>query len=88
MLARVKLAKGCHVALHSHENEQFAYVISGLVRWRLGEDGPAQKIFEMSAGEVLHLPSNLAHSVDALEDTLILDILSPPGAMGIDKQMV
>lgn len=29
---------------------------------------------------------NFPHGVDALEDTLIIDLLSPPGAMGIDSQ--
>jgi quercetin dioxygenase-like cupin family protein len=30
------------------------------------------------AGEVLHIPSNVVHSAIALEDTVDLDIFSPP----------
>ncbi len=87
LLARVRLDKGCHVALHQHESEQIAYVVSGRVRWTLGAEGtPERRQVETGAGEVVVLPSLFPHGVDALEDTLIIDLLSPPGAMGIDNQ--
>lgn len=87
LLARVQLEKGCHVALHSHESEQIAIVVSGKVRWTLGAEGsPERRELEMVGGQVLRLPSNFPHGVDALEDTLIMDVLAPPGAMGVDSQ--
>jgi quercetin dioxygenase-like cupin family protein len=87
LLAMIHLEKGCKVALHHHESEQIAYLISGHVRWGLGDPGtPERREFEMSGGEVLHLPSNLPHQVEALEDCTILDVLSPPGPMGVDQQ--
>jgi quercetin dioxygenase-like cupin family protein len=81
LLARVKLEKGCLVAVHTHESEQIAVLISGHVRWTV-----AGEQFEMGEGEVLHLASNVPHGIEALEDTEIIDILSPPGAMGVDSQ--
>jgi hypothetical protein len=39
LLAMVHLEPGCKVALHHHESEQIAYVLSGLVRWGIGEPG-------------------------------------------------
>ncbi|HJP82149.1 MAG TPA: cupin domain-containing protein [Fimbriimonadaceae bacterium] len=86
LLARVHLEKGCHVALHHHVSEQMAIVIAGRVEWTLGEEGTVQEKVVMSFGEVLHIPANVWHGVDALEDTLIIDVLSPPGAMGVDSQ--
>lgn len=87
LLAKVHLAKGCHVALHQHVSEQMAVVVSGHVRWTIGPAGGAdQQQLEMKGGEVLHLPANVWHGVNALEDTEIIDILSPPGAMGVDRQ--
>ena len=87
LLARVRLDKGCHVALHQHESEQVAYVVSGRVLWTLGAPGsPEYRQVETGPGEVVVLPSLFPHGVDALEDTLIIDLLSPPGAMGIDRQ--
>lgn len=87
LLAKVHLKKGCHVALHQHVSEQMAIVVSGHVLWTIGADGDAaQYRLEMRGGEVLKLPGNVWHGVDALEDTDIIDVLSPPGAMGVDSQ--
>ena len=83
LAARVFLKKGCEVKVHTHVSEQIAMVMSGHVRWTLGEDG---RQVEATGGQVVHLPSNVPHGVFALEDTLIFDILSPPGKMGVDSQ--
>ena len=76
MLAHVYLKKGCIVPKHHHENEQFTYILEGALEFLIGADGD-QKVV-VRAGEVLHLPSNLPHSATALEDTLDLDIFTPP----------
>lgn len=87
LLANVVLHAGCRVASHFHESEQLACVLSGRVRWGLGAEGsPEYREVEMGGGEVMVLPSNVPHSVLALEETHILDVLSPPAAMGIDNQ--
>lgn len=85
--AYVNLEKGCHVASHQHESEQIAYVMSGKVLWRLGEVHTPEYSEEVAeGGTVIVLPSNFPHGVDALEDTVILDVLAPPGLMGVDRQ--
>ncbi|PYQ23204.1 MAG: cupin domain-containing protein [Acidobacteria bacterium] len=76
MLAQIGLKKGCIVPRHSHENEQVSYVLQGALRFWLGEGEEEERV--VHAGEVLHLPSNLPHKVQALEDTLALDVFSPP----------
>jgi quercetin dioxygenase-like cupin family protein len=87
LVARVLLEKGCYVAQHAHDSEQVAMIVSGRVRWALGEKGTeAFREYEMGEGEVMLLPSNVPHGVTALEDTLIIDVLSPAAAMGIDSQ--
>jgi unsaturated pyranuronate lyase len=76
MLAHVYLAEGCVVPRHAHTNEQLTYVLEGRLRFRLGEDG--EEVVDVGAGEVLHLPGNLPHEAEALEDTLDVDIFHPP----------
>ncbi len=83
MLAHVYLAKGCIVPKHSHENEQLTYILEGALRFTLGEDQALE--VTVSAGEVLHIPSNLPHRAEALEDTLDVDIFSPPREDWINK---
>jgi quercetin dioxygenase-like cupin family protein len=85
--AHVTLEKGCDVAQHSHESEQIAYVISGKVLFRLGDPAdPNYAETVVEGGEVVHLPGGFPHGVVALEDSNILDVLSPPGDMGVDHQ--
>ncbi len=75
MLAHVYLKKGCIVPRHSHENEQFTYILEGALRFSIGDDGDEVIV---RAGEVLHIPSNVPHQAEALEDTLDVDVFSPP----------
>lgn len=86
MLSQVLLKKGCDVPTHAHENEQFAFIMSGRLRFGIGAVGSAERReVVVSAGEVLHLPANVPHSAFAEEETLVLDIFSPPSqTTGID----
>ena len=77
MLAHVYLKKGCIVPKHSHHNEQLTYVLDGALHFFIGEDEPREEVV-VHAGEVLHLPGNVPHEAHALEDTLDVDIFSPP----------
>src|SRR2546430_375416 len=76
MLAHVYLKRGCVVPRHAHENEQFTYILEGALRFLIGEDGSQEVV--VRAGEVLHLASNVPHEAHALEDTLDMDVFSPP----------
>lgn len=76
MIAQVLLKKGSIVPRHSHENEQITYIVSGVLRFLLGEDQDEEVIVRQ--GQVLVIPSNLPHSALALEDTIDVDIFCPP----------
>jgi quercetin dioxygenase-like cupin family protein len=88
MISHVTLRKGCGVPLHSHENEQFACILSGRLRFTLGAEGSAdRRVVVVGAGEVLHLPANLPHAAFAEEETVVLDVFSPPSEeTGIDRR--
>lgn len=76
MLAQVFLRKGAIVPTHIHESEQVTYIVEGALRLWLG-DGGVQEV-TVRAGEVLTIPSNVPHTAEALEDTLDVDVFSPP----------
>ncbi len=76
MLAHVYLKKGCVVPFHSHENEQISYILEGALRFWLGEAGEQEMV--LRAGEVLVIPSHVRHKAEALEDTVDVDIFTPP----------
>ncbi|MFM9874348.1 MAG: cupin domain-containing protein [Fimbriimonadaceae bacterium] len=83
LVAKVVLHPGCEVAVHHHVSEQMAVILSGKVKWILGEE---RREVVVEGGTILHLPSNFPHGVVAIEETHIIDILSPVGAMGVDGQ--
>ena len=76
MLAHVYLKKGALVPQHSHHNEQLTYILSGALQFRIGTDRAKEVV--VREGEVLHIPSNVPHEALALEDTLDVDVFSPP----------
>jgi len=76
MIAEVRFAKGDSVPMHSHHNEQITYITSGALQFKLGEAQDREVI--VRAGEVLVIPSHTPHSAYALEDTIDIDIFSPP----------
>ncbi len=72
-LAEITLAAGVVVPLHDHPNEQIATVLSGRLRFVVG--GEEQ---EVGAGESVLIPGGVPHRVDALENSIVLDVFSPP----------
>jgi quercetin dioxygenase-like cupin family protein len=76
MLAQVFLKQGCIVPKHQHHNEQLTWIMEGALRFWIGEDESKEVV--VRAGEVLHIPSNVWHKAEALEDTLDIDIFNPP----------
>lgn len=76
MLAHVYLKQGAVVPRHQHHNEQLTYILEGALRFWIGEDESVT--VDVRAGEVLHIPSNVWHKAEALEDTLDVDVFSPP----------
>jgi quercetin dioxygenase-like cupin family protein len=80
MLAQVFLTKGAIVPAHDHINEQFTYILSGSLRFWIGEhaDAPGDTFTDVKAGEVLVIPSMVRHRAEALEDTLDVDVFNPP----------
>ena len=80
MLAQIWLKKGAIVPAHSHESEQISYVIQGALKFTiLGEE------FTVREGEVLHIPSNVPHQAEALDDCFEMDVFSPIRQDWLDK---
>jgi quercetin dioxygenase-like cupin family protein len=71
-VARLRLRRGAVVPRHSHTNEQVSTVESGALRFRFDD---AEVI--VRTGESLQIPGGLPHAVEALEDSVALDLFSP-----------
>ncbi len=73
MVARILLKKGCVVPMHQHHNEQISLVETGALQFTVNG-----KEVVVRAGEVLCIPPDAPHTATALEDTVDLDIFTPP----------
>ncbi len=73
MVARVLIKKGGVVPMHHHHNEQISYIESGALLFNL--DG---RDITVRAGEFLCIPPNVPHTATALEDTVDIDLFTPP----------
>lgn len=72
----VTLAPGAVAPVHTHEEEQIGYVVSGGCVF---EDG--ERFWTLGPGDVYHAPGGVPHGARALEEgCVILDCFSPPRA--------
>jgi quercetin dioxygenase-like cupin family protein len=79
-IARFELKRGGVVPRHAHENEQVSLVLTGALLFRI--DGREVTI---RGGEVMQIPGNVAHEVEVLEDSVVIDVFSPVRQDWIDK---
>jgi quercetin dioxygenase-like cupin family protein len=71
-VARIHLRKGGIVPLHHHVNEQLSVLEQGKLRFVVGD----QEIM-MQPGDMVMIPGDVPHMVEALEDSIATDINSP-----------
>jgi len=71
-ISRLTLKKGAVVPRHQHENEQITTLEQGRLRFVF--DNGEQMV---DAGESLQIPSQAAHRVEAIEDSVALDLFAP-----------
>ena len=72
VLLEIEYARGAGTALHSHRHESVCYVVKGRVSMVVGEE-----TYTLGPGDVCRHPEGVLHSVEALEDALIIEIKSP-----------
>jgi quercetin dioxygenase-like cupin family protein len=71
-ISRLLLKKGATVPRHAHTNEQYSWIISGLLRFVFDD-----REILVGAGDILVIPPNVPHAAVALEDTVDVDIFAP-----------
>lgn len=73
MVTRYTLRSGVSTLPHHHPHEQFTHILSGFIRVVAGEE---ERV--LGPDGVSYIPPNLPHSFEAIEETVCLDIYSPP----------
>jgi quercetin dioxygenase-like cupin family protein len=71
-IARLEIRKGAVVPAHSHVHEQIATVEKGAMKFLI--EGGEQIV---RAGQSIAIPPHVPHGVEALEDSVVVDVFSP-----------
>lgn len=72
-LYQLEMSCGTVVPEHSHPNEQAGYIIRGRFEAVIGEESEV-----LVSGSYFRIPVNVPHSGYVHEDTILIDIYSPP----------
>jgi quercetin dioxygenase-like cupin family protein len=73
----IRYAGGVGSPLHTHTHESIAYVVKGKVKSTVdGEE------FIMGPGDVCRHPAGVLHGLEALEESLVVEIKSPAPDIG------
>jgi quercetin dioxygenase-like cupin family protein len=73
LLTEFRLSKGRILPGHKHPEEQTGYLVTG--HMILIIDGER---YEVKPGDSWAIPSNLEHGAETLEDSVALEVFSPP----------
>jgi quercetin dioxygenase-like cupin family protein len=72
-VVRRRLSKGAMLRLHRHPDEQLSMVEHGKLKLVVNDE---ERI--VGSGETCVIPPNAPHSVEALEDAVVMDLFSTP----------
>jgi quercetin dioxygenase-like cupin family protein len=68
----IQYAPGAGAPIHVHQHESIAYVVKGKVKMTVGNE-----VYELSAGDVCKHPQGVPHTVEGIEQSLVVEVKSP-----------
>ena len=73
----IHYAAGVGAPLHAHTHESIAYVVKGKVKSTVGSEE-----FIMGPGDVCRHPKDVLHGLEAIEESVVVEIKSPAPEIG------
>lgn len=73
-LVHVDMPEGFFLSMHSHENEQMMFVVSGRVLVTV----PGREPQSLSAGDFAHFPANCPHETLAQAPSVTVEVFAGP----------
>ncbi len=73
----IHYAPGVGTPLHTHTHESIAYVVKGKVKSTVGAEE-----FIMGPGDVGRHPAGVLHGLEAIEESVVVEIKSPAPDIG------
>jgi quercetin dioxygenase-like cupin family protein len=73
----IHYAPGVGAPLHTHTHESIAYVVRGRVKSTVGSEE-----FIMGPGDVCRHPTGVLHGLEAIEESVVIEIKAPAPDIG------
>jgi quercetin dioxygenase-like cupin family protein len=72
MVVQFRIAGGAQVPVHTHPHEQVGHVVSGRMRFKIGDEER-----ELGPGDGYSVPGNVPHGAFGVTDTVAVDSFYP-----------
>jgi unsaturated pyranuronate lyase len=72
MVVQFRIADGAEVPQHTHPHEQVGHIVSGRLRFSIGD-----QVQELGPGEGYSIPGGVPHGCVGLTDTIAIDSFNP-----------
>ena len=72
LMGEFHIAKGSVIPPHSHPHEQTGFMVSGKLRFKVEDE-----VISVETGDSWCIPGDAEHSVDALDDSVVIEVFSP-----------
>jgi quercetin dioxygenase-like cupin family protein len=72
LLTEFKLEAGHTLPRHAHEHEQTGYLVSGEIKFTIGET-----TYDILPGDSWCVPGNVEHSARIISDSVAIEVFSP-----------
>jgi quercetin dioxygenase-like cupin family protein len=72
-LIEVRVQAGAASLIHTHSHESLVYVVTGRLKTTINNE-----TFVLGPGDVCRHPRGAGHRVEALEDSIFVEVKSPP----------
>ena len=72
LMGQFRLAKGAKIPMHEHPHEQTGMIISGRLRFQVGDEA-----FDATSGDAWNIPGDVPHSAEAMEDSVVIEVFAP-----------
>jgi mannose-6-phosphate isomerase len=77
-LKRIHVKPGARPSLQYHERKsESLYLLSGLLKIEMGDSADALIVDELRPGEVVDVPRGRIHRVNALEESVLIEVSTP-----------
>ena len=72
VMLEIHYTAGSGSPVHAHQHESLCYVVSGRAEATVGDGS-----FTLGPGDVCRHPEGVAHGINAIEDTTVIEVKSP-----------